>query len=363
MSSPDSSHMEPGTSARARAGSGTRLRGDTSTRLRGGIDLGGTKIQAIVADEDNHVRGQARCRTPRSDGAAGVVAALVATMRDACAAAGCEARELIGVGVGTPGAVDAQRGTVTAAGNIPGFVERVSLADAVAGALGVACFLGNDVGVALDAEARLGSGADVRSFVGVWWGTGIGGGFVIDGKRWIGRGAAGEIGHTVVKLDGALCTCGRRGCVEAYAGRRAMELRARALVEGGRRTKLFRWAENKGREHLTSSVWAKGLEQEDRVALHLIERAVRALGAGIASAVNLLDVEAVVIGGGLGTRLGDPIAARIADRMRTHLLVPERAPPVRVSKLGDLSGAIGASLLVAPDADRDTVAALDAGIA
>ena len=324
----------------------TRMEPSPSTALRGGIDLGGTKIQAIVADGGNRVLGQARRRTPRSGGAEGVVAALVATMRAACAEAGCEAKDLAGVGIGTPGAVDARLGTVSAAGNVSGFVETVPLADSVSSALGAPCRLGNDVGVALDAEARLGAGADARSFVGVWWGTGIGGGFVIDGERWLGRGAAGEIGHAVVKLDGAACTCGRRGCLEAYAGRRAMEIRARALVERGRRTKLFRWAQEKGRDHLTSSVWAKGLAREDPVAVHLIGRAVRALGAGIASAVNLLDVEAVVIGGGLGTRLGRPIAARIAAEMRTHLLVPERAPPVRVSALGDLGGAIGASLLV-----------------
>src|SRR5262249_21145723 len=104
---------------------------------------------------------------------------------------------------------------------------------------------------------------DLRSFLGVWWGTGVGGGVLIDGVRWLGRGAAGEIGHMVVKLDGARCPCGRRGCVEAYAGRRAMERTARKRVARGARTQLFRIMEKKGRTQLASGVIAKALERDD----------------------------------------------------------------------------------------------------
>ena len=100
------------------------------------------------------------------------------------------------------------------------------------------------------------------------------------------------------------------------------------------------------RTRLTSGIWARALEHEDKLATELIERAVRALGAGIASAVNLLDVEAVIIGGGLGVRLGDPYAKRIAAAMQPHLFADDRPPDVHVAALGDLGGAIGAALLV-----------------
>lgn len=323
-----------------------RTEARTAPRLRAGIDLGGTKIQAIVVDADHQVIGQSRSRTPTNDGATGVIHGLASTLQAAAAAAGCEPSALAGVGIGSPGAVDAQAGTVTAARNLAGFDGTVAMAGLLSDAIGVPCFLGNDVGVALDAEAKLGAGRSAHSFLGVWWGTGIGGGFVIDGKRWLGRGAAGEIGHVVVKMGGARCSCGRRGCVEAYAGRRTMELRAQKLVDRGAQTRLFHWAEKDGQDHLTSSVWKKALEKEDRVATHLVDRAVRALGAGIASAVNLLDVEAVVIGGGLGTRFGEPMAERIAAAMLPHLLLDGRPPRIGVSQLGDLGGAIGASLLV-----------------
>jgi glucokinase len=134
--------------------------------------------------------------------------------------------------------------------------------------------------------------------------------------------------------------------MEAYSGRRAMELEARRRMKHGEKTHLFKIMERKNRTALTSGVWAEALEHRDDLATDLIDRAIAALGAGIASAVNLLDVEAVVIGGGLGTRLGEPYVARIAKEMGPHLFVDARPPAVHVAELGDLGGAIGASLLV-----------------
>lgn len=323
--------------------------------LRGGLDLGGTKIQAVIVDAQQRVLGAARRPTPALGGPRSILDELAATLNEAARAAGVESQALAGVGLGSPGAVDARAGTITRAGNLSGFDTPVDAAAELGARLSTPVALGNDVGVALDAEARLGAGRDLGSFVGVFWGTGIGGGVIVNGKRWLGRGAAGEIGHMVVERDGARCPCGRRGCLEAYAGRRAMELRARKLVERrGRKTKLFERMEKKGLTRLTSGVWAHALEKDDELAWELIERAVAALGAGIASAVNLLDVEGVVIGGGLGTRLGQPWAERIAAAMQAHLFVPERPPVVRVAELGDLAGAIGASLLVEAQAAART---------
>ena len=153
-----------------------------------------------------------------------------------------------------------------------------------------------------------------------------------------------------MKRDGAKCPCGREGCLEAYAGRAAMEAKARELVDEGHKTKLFEIMEKRGRTRLQSGVWARALEHGDHMAIHLVDRAIAALGAGIASAINLLDLEAVVIGGGLGTRLGEPYVRRIDEAMRPHLFVAERPPAVMPAALGDLGGAIGATLLVAADA-------------
>ena len=149
----------------------------------------------------------------------------------------------------------------------------------------------------------------------------------------------------VVKDGGRHCPCGRRGCMEAYAGRGAMEHRARKLHDEGTKTKLFEIMEERGRDRLTSGIWERALDHRRRPRRGAHRGGAEALGAGVASAVNLLDVEAVIIGGGLGVRFGDPCVDKIAEHMHPHLFVDERPPAMHVAKLGDLGGAIGASLL------------------
>ena len=315
------------------------------TAARGGIDLGGTKVEAGVVDTRNKVLGSARKPTPTAGGPDDVATVLVQAVGEAAHAAGLEPAALRGVGVGSPGIVDPQTGSVSSARNLPGWNGTFALASQLAEKLGTAVYVGNDVQVATDAEFKLGAGRPYDSLLGVFWGTGVGGGLVLGGKPWLGRGGAGEIGHTVVKLDGAHCPCGRRGCLEAYAGRAAMEARARRRAEKGRKTDLFELMKDRGRTRLTSAIWAHALEHGDKLARQIIDEALIALGVGIASAVNLLDVEAVVIGGGLGVRFGQPFADRIAEEMRPHLFNDAHPPDVLVAALGDLGGALGAALL------------------
>jgi glucokinase len=316
--------------------------------LRGGIDLGGTKIQAIVVDDDDTILGQARRPTPTSGGPDDVIRALADAQREAAQAAGTTPDALAGVGLGSPGDVDADAGTIAQAGNLPDWHDAVPVGDLLGTLLGTRVAIGNDVSVATKAEFDLGAGRPYRSLLGVFWGTGVGGGLILDGEEWLGRGAAGEIGHMVVKEGGAKCPCGRRGCMEAYAGRKAMELTARERHADGEHTRLFKIMEEKGRDRLTSSVWAKAIEHEDKLALHLIDRAYRAIATAVASAVNLLDIEAIVLGGGLGVRFGEPAAARLAEEMQPHLFNDERPPAVKVAELGDYGGALGAAMLVWP---------------
>jgi glucokinase len=314
----------------------------------GGIDLGGTKIQTVIVDDGHTVLGSARRPTPTSGGPRDVANAMAVALRDAAKAAEIEPARLDGIGVGSPGTIE--DGVVTSARNLPDWEGTFPLAAKLEDALGPEVRVGNDVQVATDAEVKLGAGQPYDSLLGVFWGTGVGGGLILDGRPWTGRGGAGEIGHMVVEIDGARCTCGRRGCMEAYAGRAAMELHARKLYEekGHHKTDLFKLMREHERERLTSGIWARALDRHDKLATEIIDRAVGALGAGIASAVNLLDVEAVIIGGGLGVRLGDPYAKRIAEEMQPHLFADTRPPHVHVAALGDLGGAIGAALLVEP---------------
>ena len=316
------------------------------TRL-GGIDLGGTKIQAVVTDEQHEVLGSSRHPTPTTGGPADVALAMIAALREAADQAGVGPGELTAAGVGSPGVVDDEAGTVTSARNLPDWEGAYALAEKLEAALTAPVGLSNDVNVATLAEFELGAARPFRSILGVFWGTGVGGGVVLDGKLWEGRGGAGEIGHMVVKSDGRRCPCGRIGCMEAYAGRGAMEARAREKVADGEKTVLFEIMEEKGKPRLSSGIWERALGRDDRLAHQLVDRAVEAIGVAVASACNLLDVEAVIIGGGLGLRLGEPYVKRIRDAMMPHLFADHRPPEVLLASLGDLGGAIGATLLAA----------------
>jgi glucokinase len=292
------------------------------------------------------VRGEARQPTPTAGVPDDVAQVMEEALREAASAAGVMPEDLSGVGVGAPGDADGKTGIVSGARNLPGWDGSYPLGEELAKALGTEVRIGNDVQVAVEGEYALGAGKQHDSLLGVWWGTGIGGGIILDGKPWLGRGAAGELGHTVVKRGGARCPCGRRGCLEAYAGRAAMEARARREHAQGVKTEIFEIMEKRGKDRLTSSVWEHALREGDALTESLLRRAVRYLGTGIASAVNLLDVEAVVIGGGLGLRFGDRFMDDLRKEMRKHLFVDDRPPQMQVAELGDLGGAIGASLLV-----------------
>ena len=317
------------------------------TKPRGGIDLGGTKIQTAIVVAGGEVLGEARRPTPTDGGPAGVAEQMAEALREAAAAAGVEPAALEGVGVGSPGDADEKTGVVSSAKNLPDWEGSFPLAETLQQALGTAVRVGNDVQVATEAEFHLGAGREFESLIGVFWGTGVGGGLVLDGKPWLGRGAAGEIGHMVVKRGGAKCPCGRKGCMEAYAGRSAMEAEARREHDEGHKTDLFKLMEKHGKPRLTSGIWERALDHGDQLAGKLIDRAIEALGTGVASAVNLLDPEAVIIGGGLGIRFGERFMDPLMEEMSKHLFLDQNPPAVRVASLGDLGGAIGASLLFA----------------
>ena len=250
-------------------------------------------------------------------------------------------------GSGTPGSVEQKTGHVSRAANVPGFVDDVALGPIVSAALGGdPGMVDNDVRAAVMGEFRRGAGRLFRDLLGVFVGTGVGGGLILDGTLRHGQGNAGEIGHTTVKPGGRRCSCGRLGCLEAYAGRQSIELTARHRVDKGEKTKLFDIMERKGRDRVTSSVIADALDQDDTMTVELIDEAVEALGIAIANAQNLVEFEAVIVGGGLGDRLGAPFVARVEAAMTKDLRFPEHPPKVLATALGDLSGAVGATVLV-----------------
>jgi glucokinase len=313
--------------------------------LAAGVDLGGTKIQAVVL-QGRRVAGSSRSETPRG-GAEAVIAAVAQSVRSSVEAAGRPLSDLTAVGVGAPGVVG-EDGSVSNSPNVSGFqTGPVPLATELATQLGGARVkVDNDVRAAVLGEWKRGAGRSYRDFLGVFVGTGVGGGLVLEGKLRLGHGAAGEIGHTLVKDGGRRCTCGLLGHLEAYAGRAQIEETARKLQAEGRKTRLFRIMERKGRDRVTSSVIADALVDHDRVAEELMDEAVWALGIALSNAANLLDLDAIIVGGGLGDRLGKPFVDRVAEAAAPRLHVPERPPRFLTTELGDLSGAVGAAVMV-----------------
>jgi len=314
--------------------------------LRGGIDLGGTKIQTAIVGPRGKVNGQSRRPTPTEGGPEDVAVAMIEALEEAAVQAKVKTADLTGIGVGAPGDADEKTGVVSAARNLPGWEGSFPLAKRLVKSLGSQVKVGNDVQVAVQAEFALGAAKEFDSVLGVWWGTGVGGGLILNGKPWLGRGAAAEIGHMVIKRNGAKCTCGRRGCMEAYAGRAAMEIEARRRTKKGKKTDLFKLMEKHDRDRLSSGIWDRALEHKDKLAEDLIDRALKALGTGIASAVNLVDPEAVILGGGMGSRFGERYMDRIQKEAKKHLFVDDNPPAMKVAALDDLGGAIGASLLI-----------------
>jgi glucokinase len=300
-----------------------------------GIDLGGTKVLGSLV-EGGEVRAQEKRSTPVEGGPDDVVA-LIAEVVEALGGPGD------GVGIGAPGVVDVEGGIVSRAPNLPGWTRSVPLRELLSEALGGApVAIDNDVNVAALAEHRLGAGRGVDDLLCVFVGTGVGGGLILDGRLRRGpSGLAGEIGHMIVQPGGRPCGCGGFGHLESYAGRAGLEREARRRHEGGEATVLLDLAKH-GR--MKSSVFAKALDAGDAITRELLDEAIEALGVALSATTALVDVELVVVGGGLADRLGQAFV----DRMQAAVTERLFGPPLRCvpAALGDDAGTIGASLLL-----------------
>ena len=301
--------------------------------LVAGADVGGTNIMVGLVDDDHGVVDRRKRPTP--DGARAVIDTIVGMVLDLDDAPAA-------LGVGVPGIV--HRGRVLALPNLDGWSPELSVVDELASRLEIPAAVENDAQVGVLGEWVAGAATGHDDVLGVWLGTGVGAGLILGGRPFAGaHGTGGEFGHVVVQPDGALCGCGLRGCVEAYAGRRMMAGAVRRLVDSGRTTVLFDIMRDKGKPRPTSAVWRDALDAGDEVATEVFETGLRAIGIGLASAVNLLDPGIVVIGGGLAEKLGQPLADRIAELALPRIMHGEAERPTVVAALGDDSGVVGAA--------------------
>lgn len=304
--------------------------------LVAGIDIGGTNMTGALVDDDHKVVHRAKRTTP-TDGPDAVVQAVadIITELDERPSA---------VGIGIPGPVN--QGVVSNPPNLENWPAQVDVSAALGEVLGLPVEVGNDANVGALAEWVAGAGQGARFMLGVWMGTGVGGGLVLDGRPYTGAfGGAGEFGHMVVHQGGARCGCGRRGCIEAYAGRASMERSVEMAVDGGRTTTLYEIRDDKGKDRLTSAVWAKALDKGDELATELFEEAIEAVAIGVGAAINLLDLDRVVIGGGIAEKLGQDLADRVSAATAPWVLLPHDDIGVVVAELEDDAGIVGAAAL------------------
>lgn len=316
------------------------------SELYAGIDLGGTSFIAVISDRKGRVLGSSDCVTVPDAKPGDTIDQIAEHVLKASQEASVKISKVRAIGIGAPGAVDPKRGIVVRAPNL-GWKD-VPLAKNLGKLLGPSVILGNDVQVAIMGEHAFGAAKGTDRAVGIWVGTGIGGGLIANGTLDRGaRGAAGEIGHMMIKEDGPECGCGRRGCVEALASRTAMERDVRAASKGGARSAVLSIMKERGKERMTSSVIARALKADDPIMKDVLARAQHYLGLLAGNIVNLFDPEMIVIGGGIAQRLGDAFVAPIAEVARGRFLRPDPEHRVRIeaATLGDYSGALGASAL------------------
>jgi len=317
----------------------TDSRASDRRRLAVGVDLGGTNIKAAMVTREGEVRGRLSIPTEIGLGPKGVADRIVQAVRSVLDAAGCRVCDIAGVGLGSPGAIDSQRGVVMSAANMPDW-KNVPIAAILGEALGVSVHLENDANAAAFGEYWVGAGRGTSSMVILTLGTGIGGGIVVNGSIVTGaNNIGGELGHMVIKYDGVRCACGNTGCLEAYASANATARRFREAVESGAGSSL-----------------ADRVARGDAVTAHDIYVAARAgddlarrtlvttgdfLGVGIADIVHALDPEMVVLVGGLAGAaeyLLEGIWRQLSQRVAN---LKDRKFDVRPGELGDDAGVVG----------------------
>jgi glucokinase len=321
-----------------------------SRQLVIGIDLGGTKIAAALVDGAGEIVAQDYRDTRAREGRDKVVARVLHSARAVIEESGVQASQIAGIGIGAPGPIDVASGAVVAPPNLPGW-ERVPLKQLIEDNLAITTYLENDANAAALGEHRFGSGRGVDHLIYVVVGTGVGGGLILDGRLYHGAsGMAGEIGHIVVKPDGPICSCGRRGCLEALTSGPSIAREARQRMREGTPTLIAELAEG-DESRVTAKLVAQAAERGDKVAKRVLAEAMHYLGLGMASLVHTLNPELIVFGGGvanLGERMFGPVREAIAE-----LAFPEAARAVRVApaQLGENAGVLGAAAVALAQLD------------
>jgi glucokinase len=319
-----------------------------------GVDFGGTKVLAAVVNlENGKVVGEGKKRTSASDGPDDLMKRIYATIDAALADAKKSAEDIVGIGVGIAGQVDAERGLLVGTANLSRSVVDLPMGKKIKDRYKVPAQIRNDVQIAAIGEYSFGAGKGIGEFVCVFVGTGIGGAIVHDGKLVKGySGNAGELGHTTVDIEGRVCGCGGRGHLEAYASRTAITAALLGELRRGHSSVLSDLLPDidpaaPGGTAIKSGVLAKAVKVKDDVAIQIITSAGTYLGYGLASIVNFQNPQRIILGGGVIEAVD--LLFETAEKVTRREAFPNAGKEVEIVRaaLGDYSGVVGAAVIAA----------------
>lgn len=305
-----------------------------------GIDLGGTNIAAGVVDENGNILYKASIPTIKERDWREIARDMAAVSLKVVEESGHSLSDIKAIGIGCPGSVDKESGVVVYSNNI--VMENAPMAEEIRKYIDLPVYLENDANAAALGEYAVhGDGAD--SFVFITLGTGVGGGIILGGKVWSGfNGAGAEIGHQSLVFGGEKCTCGRRGCLEAYASVTALIRQTREAMEAHPESLMNEWAEKRGR--VTGRTAFECAKEGDSAAIAVRDRYIEYVAEGICSIVNVLQPRVVAIGGGI-SREGDALLEPIKkyfDENDFNKNLPKS--DIRIAKLFGDAGIVGAAM-------------------
>jgi glucokinase len=310
-----------------------------------GVDLGGTKILAGVFQAGLRLVTTTKTSTKADRGPKAVIERIARTVRDAIDEADLEPRQIRAVGIGVPGSINAEEGRVIFSPNLPGW-EDIPIKRELEKALDLPVFVENDANVCTLGVHVGELGGKPRYLVGIFLGTGIGGGLILDGRLHSGfNHTAGEIGHMILEVGGPKCGCGNRGCFEALASRSAIVRRIQSAVKDGQKTLLTEMLDD-NLQDLRSGDLRKALKKGDKLVDKVIEDAAEYTGIAVGNIINLFNPQYIVLGGGLLDALEDEMMAIIVETAHDYAM-PGSSKGVEIiaSKLGDYAGITGAAVL------------------
>lgn len=308
-----------------------------------GIDLGGTKILiALVEKENGKVLDFVKKKTKKDKGPKNITKKMVEGIGELLTKSNINLCEISSIGVGAAGQIDRQNGVIIAAPNLDCYDLKIK--NILKEKFNIPVFVGNDVEIAALGEQKFGAGKGCNDFVCIFVGTGVGSAIIKNGQVITGStGTAGEIGHMIVDLNGRQCACGAHGCLEAYASRSAIEKRIEGALKKGRKSVILEYLDSG--KSITSNMIQKSIEQEDELVLQCVTEASEYLSGGIASIINFINPELVILGGGLIEAVDYFYQKTIKKAKAKSLPVPAEKIKFKKALLGDFSGVIGAALL------------------